>query len=458
ALYVYFAAFYTNLISINVGAAFAWTSPVLPKFKQLGEDNPFGQATTTSEDAWITSLSCLGAAFGPIISGYLSEKLGRKKTLLLFSLPMIVCQIITMFGDKVYVFLVARFLWGLGMGCVMSVVPAFIGEISEDKNRGLLGVFMSLFIKIGIILMYAVGPFVNMTILGLVNLIPLLLFLSTFGLLVPETPYHFLKNDVKVKAKKSLVRFRGKNCDVKLELEEMTMVIEESKASKASIKDMFSSKPLKKGLMISCGLFFFQQFAGINAVLGNMETIFQAAKSSFPAKYAATFLGVIQMIMTFLVSQLADRLGRKILLLISSLGSCLSIAGLSVYFALSSNKYDVSSVSWLPTLSLLIYIICFNTGLSCLPFAILGEIFPVNFKSLASSMATSVNMFLAFLVTMFYPHVSEALGLAGSFGLFALFCLIGFLFTLFVVPETKGKSLMEIQRILNDEDVDSSIE
>ncbi|XP_049825529.1 facilitated trehalose transporter Tret1-like isoform X2 [Aethina tumida] len=378
----------------------------------------------------------------------MSERVGRKRALLSFSLPMILCHLISAFANRVYMFLVARFLMGVGIGGVYSIVPNYVTEIGEDKNRGLLGCTMSLMIAFGNVFVYAVGPFVSVQLLSFLNLVPLVMFLVCFGGSVPETPQHHIKTNNRKKAEDVLRLFRSKNCNLQEEFAKLVKSME-MENSKGSLKDLLTTKPITRALIIVIGLMVLQQFSGINAVLCYMETIFGASKSSYPPEYSVIFVGVVQLITTAVTTQLVDKVGRKFLLLLSSIGSSLSLVCLSVYFYLNTNNYNVESILWLPLVSLIVYIIVFNSGLSCIPWAILGELFPSHVKSLSSSITSMVNLVLAFCITMFFPHLAEILGLASTFLLCASFCATGAVFTFVLVPETKGKSLEDIQKILS---------
>ncbi|CAH0564533.1 unnamed protein product [Brassicogethes aeneus] len=445
-LFIYFAAFSVNLITFSAGSAYSWTSPVLPKLKDQLE-SPLLKPPTIAEESWISSLTSLGALGAPILAGILSEKIGRKRTLLAFSIPMLVSHAITAFAGAIELYFVARFLVGLGCGCVYSVVPNYLSEISEDRNRGLINCFMTLMITTGLMFNYVVGPFVTVMVLSFGNMVPLVLFLTLFAYFVPESPYYFIARGDKSSAESSLVKLRGKQ-QVQKELLTMMSSVETVGGNRGSFKDIVKSKALIKGLVICNGLMVIQQFSGINAVLGFMEQIFISSGSSIPAEYSAILVGGVQMLTVIVSTQLIDRLGRKILLIISCGGSCIALTSMGLYFYLKTNKFNVDALFWLPLFSLILYIISFNLGLSCVPWALMGEIFPTNLKSIASTITTCFCLALAFVITMFFPQVSITLGMAPSFWGFSVFSLVGVLFTHVIVPETKGKSMSEIQEIL----------
>ncbi|CAH0564532.1 unnamed protein product [Brassicogethes aeneus] len=392
-----------NLISLLAGASFSWTSPMLPKLTNVKgpEENPLGRPATTFECSWITSFNALAAAFGPFISAYLSEKCGRKKALLLFAAPLIASNFIFAFANQVYMFYIGRILMGIGTGGVFSLVPNFVGEISEDKNRGSMGCYFGVSIAIGTLFPYLLGPFVSIATYSSISSLPIFLFIFFFGLFVPETPYYLISIGNDKLAEESLMKFRNKCAsDVQKELLYIKKSVEDSNANKCNLKDLIVVTGLRKGFIIGCMLMVFQQFCGIAAVLGYMEDIFQATGSSISAEYSAIIIGSVQILTNLVTSSLIDRLGRKYLLGLSALGCSLSLSALGVYFFLKTSDFAVSSVFWLPILSLIVFMVCYNLGFGPIPWTVMAEIFPSNAKSLATSLEWQ-GLFVVLLFVVF---------------------------------------------------------
>lgn len=359
-------------------------------------------------------------------------------------------QIIFAFSTSIYLYLFARLLWGFGDGCVFSVLPNYVGEIAEDHNRGLLGCIMAIILTLGTLSSYVIGPYVNIQTFSFINMIPISLFLIIFGIFMPETPYYLIADKNFTGAEESLRKLRNKNeTELKNEMSYMSKCVEESMANKAGILDLFKSRGIIRGLIISNGLMMIQQCSGISAVLGYMQLVFDAAGNTIPPELSVILIGVIQWITTIIVCQIVERLGRRLLLLISVTGMFFSLSILGLYFYLQTNQYNVSVIWWLPIASLIVFIITYNLGLGSLPWVIMGELFPSSYKSAASTFTAFVCLFLAFLITVFFPHIAEFIGMAGSFWLFSGFCALGFVFIYFIIIETTGKSFKEIQDILN---------
>ncbi|XP_044267170.1 facilitated trehalose transporter Tret1-like [Tribolium madens] len=444
---VYFSALSGNIISFITGTAISWSSPILPKLNETDVDiNPVGRQIDSGENSWISSFLPLGAIFGPFLFGYAADKFGRKFTLLALAIPYIISYLTLAFAKIVGLFYFARFLMGLAVGGVFTVFPMYTGEIAEDKNRGTLGSVMNVFITSGLLFSYCVGPYVSVMAFNIILAVIPCIYLVLFFFLAPESPHYYISKGNHEAASKSLEKIRSSGSKNDAELEDIKASIE--KSQEGSISDLFSSKGLVKGLTISVLLIAFQQLSGVNVVLFYAQTIFQASGSNLEPAVASIVIGVVQFLTSFVTPILVERLGRKILLCFSALGMLIAQVPLGLYFFMMDNGDDVDAISWLPFVSLMVYIISYNCGFGPIPWAMMGELFPSNVKSVASAMTSMCCWFIGFLITKFFQSVADAMGMGPSFWMFGGFCIVAFLFTLFFVIETKGKSLQEIQDIL----------
>ncbi|KAJ8950725.1 hypothetical protein NQ314_007787 [Rhamnusium bicolor] len=435
------------------GIGYAWTSPSIPKLNGNvdPQNNPLSRPTTILEDSWITALQNLGAAFSPLFIGIAANKYGRKKTLIVFSLPMMVSNIILIFANSVSHFYVARFLVGIGTGCVFSVVPLYVAEISQVTNRGFTSMFLGLMITSQQLFVYVIGPYTTISTLAKISLIPSVLFLLTFGFFIPESPYYFVMIGNQVEAEKSLAKLRQKSkSDVLKELTDIIKSVEQSKTEKSSLKDLIKSKVVTKCLLTAVGLMFFQQFTGILAIVPYLQTIFDATNSSIPADVSVMMVGLVQFITTAITSRIVDKVDRKILLIASNSGILFSLICLGTYFYLQTNQFNVDAIFWLPIASIILYIICFNFGIGPIPWTIVGEIFPPNLKTHLNGIVTFLNIIFGFLIAMFFPTLSLVLGMALSIWIFAAFTAVSILFIVYFLPETRGRSFLEIQIMFRD--------
>ncbi|XP_037948159.1 facilitated trehalose transporter Tret1 [Teleopsis dalmanni] len=447
---IFMAAIAANLSAFAVGTCLGWTSPIAPKLKTDDtSDSPLDHKIGLEDDAWISSIVAIGALVAPFVAGPLADKIGRKWVLLSSSLFFVIAYILMMVASEVWVLLLGRLIQGFGVGFVMTVQPMYVGEIATDKVRGATGSLMQLFIVSGILYVYAIGPFVSYQALQWCCIVVPIVFDAVF-FFMPESPYYFAGKGRKEDALKSLQYLRGQSAEgVQDELASIQAEVEEAMANKGSIADIVKVPANRKALIISAGLIAFQQLSGINVVLFNSQSIFESANTGLDPAIATIIIGIVQVSSSGLTPLIADRLGRKVILLISASVMSIGLTALGAFFYIKlMQPENVDSVTWLPVPALIVYNIVYCIGFGPLPWAVLGEMFSPNVKSIASSMVASTCWILGFVVTRWYPAL-DALGSYYAFWLFAIFCVIAFFFTLFIVMETKGLSLQEIQDRLN---------
>ncbi|KAL4703610.1 hypothetical protein ACJJTC_006787 [Scirpophaga incertulas] len=443
----YLIAAVASIAVASTGYSMGWTSPVNSKLNNTSE-SPLPEPITPNEAAWIGSLVTVGAIFGPFLGGYAASKIGRRWGLLSSTLPLFAGWAMVLLAKSVGLLYAARVAWGLGVGMIFTISPMYCAEIATDEARGALGSFLQLFITFGFLLVYGIGPFISYSAIAYIGIIFVAAFAAAFYFM-PETPTYLLTINDREGAAKSLACIRGKSIQgVEAELSIIADGVAAAQAKTASIADVFRGANFK-AFYISCALVFFQQFSGINAVLFYMTDIFKAAGSSMDPAISTIIIGIVQMIASGITPMVADRLGRRMLLLVSSCGTAIGLALLGTYFLLAAQQSPLAgSLGFLPVASLVLFIVTYCWGLGPLPWAVMSELLPVEVKAAASPLATAFCWVLGFLITRYFSTISIALGTHFAFWLFGVFCIGSFFFTLLVVPETKGKSFSEIQDIL----------
>ena len=223
---------------------------------------------------------------------------------------------------------------------------------------------------------------------------------------------------------------------------------------------------IAKPLIISIGLMIFQQFSGINAVLFNAAHIFALAGFS-NGKLITIAVGLVQFVGTALACLLMDKAGRRILLWTASLGTCLSLLGLGIYFQIYippkdsgsasdmvslgsiSHSVPAKTISWLSVLCIVLFNLIWSLAWGPIPWLVMSEIFPLRARGPASSLATMTNWLISFIVTKNYEPMTIALTIQGVYWFFAGWCFLAFIFVYFLMPETKGKPLEEIEALFD---------
>ncbi|KAJ8683565.1 hypothetical protein QAD02_019357 [Eretmocerus hayati] len=437
------AAFSVSLGSMVVGFASSYTSPALTTMTNQ-TITPF--VVTPDTGSWIGSIMPLSALFGGIAGGPLIEYVGRRNTILFTAFPFLFAWLMIGLAFDVSMVLFGRALSGFCVGVASLSLPVYLGETIQPEVRGSLGLLPTAFGNIGILLCFIAGNFMNwsqLALLGSVLPIPFALLM----VMIPETPRWYISKGKTKRARKSLQWLRGKDADVSDELTtvEKMHVESERQETQSDLFELFMGSNLKP-VLISLGLMFFQQMSGINAVIFYTVQIFQDAGSTIDENLCTIIVGIVNFGSTFVATALIDRLGRKILLYMSSVSMTLSLVVLGGFFYMKNSHMDTSEYGYVPLASFVIYVIGFSLGFGPIPWLMMGEILPAKIRGSAASVVTSFNWTCTFIVTKTFNDIIYLLGQDGTFWLFGCICALGLVFTIAFVPETSGRSLEEIER------------
>jgi SP family facilitated glucose transporter-like MFS transporter 8 len=344
---------------------------------------------------------------------------------------------------------IGRFLQGVALGPTYFVAPLYVAEISEKEIRGGLGAFFQIFLAGGILVVYTLGAFISVFWLSLICAIFPLIFAAIF-IFFPESPHYYIIKNRFQKAEKSLKWLRSKSHDYKKEMGELRIEEERRKSmyQNFSLRQALARPESKKVLIIVIGLSFFQQFCGITAVTFYTTDIFQAGKSNIDPDLQTIMIGTIEVVMSFVPMFIVDKLGRKVLLIFSGLGMGVSTIILGTYFFLNDEGFRVDNFTWVPVTFLSLYLITYCVGFGPVCFMVRSEICAPDIKGFAMGLALTMTWFFSFFTTKFFTNLVQALGVGPTFWMYGIFSLLSAVFVYFVLPETRAKSLAEIQRML----------
>lgn len=474
----YIAAIAAAIGAVAAGTILAWTSPVLPQLEPWKDDdnqtlpnnttpapldyrknttnssqliNSLGEPADflldTSTKSLVSSIMAIGAAIAALPVGFSAQRFGRRVTILILVIPLMINWLLTIFANGAGMLIAARFFAGLATGGMCVAAPLYIGEIAETAIRGALGSFFQLFITVGILFTFVVGGWTHWKTLSIINAAVPLLLVAVFWWM-PETPQYLLSCGRRREAEQSLRWLRGPHADLAAELDEMQKDVEASGRARGGVLALTRGGATRRAMLCGLGLMLFQQFSGVNAVIFYTVQIFRSAGSDIPSVIATIIVGVVQTISTVGSSLLIERAGRRILLLQSCIIMGLSLVVLGTYFKLQRDGVALAVVGWIPLLCLVLFIISFSMGFGPIPWTMMSELFPAEIRGTAAGITVVVNWVLVFIVTLCFPLMMDALGIYSCFWFFAAFMLVCVFFVSFLIPETKGKSLSQIQAIL----------
>ncbi|CAH1153886.1 unnamed protein product [Phaedon cochleariae] len=442
-----FAAISGTLFAISDGMSYGWTAPVIPYL--ISEESHL--KTTKFEAEWLESCLMFGSFLGLPFTIYFVDKIGRKKSLLLAAFISLISWIMIATADRMLFIFIARFSFGVTANTSFVAAPIYVAEIADHKIRGFLSSVIYVNMLIGLVIVYTVGPFLPFYVPPLVGIAVLSIELSTFPFM-PESPYYLFHQGRVEAAIKSLEYFRPHR-DVTVELRNISKAVARQKAEPGRFLDLVLARNSRKAIIIMTVLDVGQHLCALSVILMNLHVILEAAGSIYMnSNVAAILFAVIMLIAACLASLRVDKYGRKALIIISTILTGLCLLSMAVYFHLKLREYDVRAVSWIPIVAVMLYAASFKVGIGIVPIVLTAELFSSNMKAIGMTISDLMYVAGSIVSLQCYQWLSNTYGMHVPFYVFAgsSFCIA--LFTLLYIPETKGKTLDEIQYLLKGEE------
>jgi MFS transporter, SP family, xylose:H+ symportor len=447
---------------VVIGGAKLFFEPFFGIAKDTIVDGKSVIVTNENLSGLANSCALLGCLVGSLATGILSDKFGRKRLLIFSAFLFAASSALTGWAGNLQQFIFWRVVGGVAIGMASNLSPLYIAEISPAQMRGRLVSLNQLTIVIGIL----AAQLLNMLIAQKVPagatavmiahswngqfgwrwmftlvVVPSLLFFVS-ALFVPESPRWLVKNGLPDRARKILSRVGGESYAA-AEIEDIRQTIAAEEISHVRLGDLFEPRLLKI-LLIGCGLAVLQQWSGINVLFNYASNIFNQA--GFGVNTTLLFIvitGIVNAAFTFVALGTVDRWGRRALMLFGC-------AGIAAAHILTGLAYTLH----LQGIAVLIFVLaaigCYAMSLAPVVWVVISEIFPNRIRGTAISVAVSALWIACFILTFTFPMLERAVGTGNTFWIYAGICVAGFIFVFFKLPETKGKSLEQIEKELVD--------
>jgi len=395
---------------------------------------------STAEEL-VVSAVLIGAILGAAGGGALADRFGRRRMLIIAASLFAAGAVGTALVPSVSLLIAGRILVGVAIGAASFTAPLYISEIAPDGARGRLVALNQIALTSGIVLSYLVdyalsGAAAWRWMLGLAAIPASLLGAGMF--FMPSSPRWLLSKGRSAPATSILQRIRARD-DVTDEVD----AIQTSLGRQTGDWSELLKPGLRPALVVGIGLAVFQQITGINTVIYYAPTIFQFAgfKSAAAAILATAGVGVVNVALTVVAMQLLDRVGRRPLLLVGLAGMVASLAALGLAFLAPNATW----LGWVAVISLMCYVGTFAIGLGPVFWLLISEIYPLRVRGLAMSLATVTNWAFNLIVSITFLSLVGAVGRSWTFWLYALVGLGALVFSYALVPETRGRSLEDIE-------------
>lgn len=413
----------------------------------------FNITNAPAMQGWVMGSAILGCLLGVMLSGSMSDKYGRKPLMVVASILFTLATVGTGFANSIDLFIVWRIIGGVGIGIASNLSPMYIAEIAPSESRGKFVSINQLTIVVGILAaqiinMLIAKPIVDGSILldswnvqwgwrymFWAGAIPSISFFALI-LVIPESP-RWLASQYKYEKAASIFTKIGGVLFAKEQIEELKATVSTTKEA-VSYKMLFEGK-MPKILLLGIVIAAFQQWCGINVVFNYAQEIFSAAGYGVSdILFNIVITGLTNLIFTYVGMLLVDKLGRRALMLFGSIGLAViyALLGICYYFAVTGSAVLILVI---------IAIACYAMTLAPVTWVVLSEIFPVKIRAMAMAVSTFSLWTACFVLTYTFPLLNTSLGAYGTFWLYGIICFLGYLFLRIYLPETKGKSLEQIE-------------
>ncbi|KAJ3653787.1 hypothetical protein Zmor_013021 [Zophobas morio] len=401
-----------------------------------------------------TSLGAITNPVGSILSGLLAEYVGRKKAIQISSIPFLVGWLCIGLADDIALLYAGRLVTGIAAG-MSSACYTYVSEVATPENRGILQALGPICASFGILLTYTLGYFLNWATVAFLSV-----FFAVFTLIavefLPESPPYLIKKGHNSRGYDSYLWFRR---NVAVAHQEILNQSSNDKTISSSTKEVYLSAATVKPFLILVTLFFLQELSGIYTILFYAVNFFEETDLNMNTYVSSIIVGIIRFVMSIVTAILVNKFGRKILCMSSSAGMSATMLVMVVYFKYYEVHSDESRVLPLLPLVCVIFNVMFSmVGMLPIPWILVGELFPLEVRSIMSGIVICIAQCFIFIFVKIYPDMITYLNFSGTLSTFLVASVVALLFCKTILPETKNKSLEEIEESFKNRKLGGKLE
>ncbi|KAF2880845.1 hypothetical protein ILUMI_25334 [Ignelater luminosus] len=440
-----FGIFTVSLAAVTSAVHFSWTSPAIPIL--ISNSTHLETIMTLEEASYLTVIPPVASAVSSPIMAILIDLFGRKPLLMFMAVPHLLAWILIITAENTYIFYLSRFLSGIADAVIFNAGAAYIGEIAIPSVRGSWGNLLAIGIYFGQLLVNIIGAYYSIRTTAYIFISLPIIYLLLM-LLLPETPYFLLTKKQEGKARESLRILRWTN-NVEDEFVSLTKDVKRQVSESGTFKDIFTIPTNRKALLLSIAIRGAQQLSGFPAFAVYTQFMFQQAGGDISASMSAIIYSAILCVLISTTAFFVDRFGRKPLMTFSSFACGVVLLIEASYFCVDQHHImDTADFKWMPLAGMLAYTVVFSSGLGIMPTLMLSELFSASIKSKALCVIHISFSIYILTISKLFQVLTSNFGLYVPFYLFSFCCFLSTIFSYLCVPETKGKTLEEIQQSL----------
>ncbi|XP_018568116.1 facilitated trehalose transporter Tret1 [Anoplophora glabripennis] len=444
------AAFCAHSVSISIGICQGYSAILIPQLQASTKMH-----VTTEETSWLASLGAITNPVGSVLSGVLAEYFGRRRSIQISSIPFIIGWILIGIATDINWLYAGRLISGISAG-MSTACYTYVSEISTPESRGFLQALGPICASFGILLTYTLGYYIRWSTVALISV--------TFGIFsmvtihfLPESPGYLLKNNRTAEGFEVYLWFRRNNVIAQQEIDSYHENLKQNKSDGTAWKEAYLSPQTVKPFFILVILFLLQEFSGIYTLLFYAVSFFEETDLNIDDYISSIIVGIIRFTMSIVAAFLINKFGRKVLCTFSSLGMALTMLTVAIYVKYYElNPEEEKILSYLPLVGIIFNVVFSMIGMLPIPWILVGEMFPLEVRPIMSGVVICIAQTFIFICVKIYNDMLDYLNFSGTLLVFVAASIISIVFSKFVLPETKNKSLQEIEQYFrkNKGDVD----